>query len=261
MTWAPENITGVVEAWVADDIAQSDATAVSSWLGRVAASNLAQATGAKQPTYRTAGINGKPAVDFDGSDDLLRFAGQLDNASSGHVFAIVRADALSDGTVWASADEATTGDWLYGTMTAASQLEIGQMHAGIGQDGIRGGTVLATATNYLWEWRSTDTAYELRVDGALEANTVVTGADTGDWFADTTGRDNFTVGMMKRTSEILPYDGKLAVLIIVDGTISASDRMALYSWVSDNYGIALPSSAVDRELPRGLARGVNRGAF
>jgi len=46
---------------------------VSSWRGVKLGANAAQATGAAQPTWQSAGFGGRPAIAFDGSDDNLRF--------------------------------------------------------------------------------------------------------------------------------------------------------------------------------------------
>lgn len=54
----------------------ADAAAVASWADNVAGGTaLTQATGAKQPTYRTNVVNAKPVVRFDGVDDFLQRVG------------------------------------------------------------------------------------------------------------------------------------------------------------------------------------------
>lgn len=53
----------------------ADAAAVSSWLDRSGLGrDLAQATGANQPTFRLNGRNGLPSVRFDGGDKLTNTA-------------------------------------------------------------------------------------------------------------------------------------------------------------------------------------------
>lgn len=265
----PETITGAVEAWVADDIAITDGTAISSWVGRVAASNLAQATGGKQPIYRTSGINSQPAVDFDGTDDILRYAGTLSTALSGHVFVVVRYDnpgAASNDLAWSSSDEATTNHWLFGDHIASGSpaMDMFQQDGGSG-DEVFGGTNLASATDYLLEWSSSGSAWVLRKNGAAESLSVATGANSGDWFGDVSGRDNFVLGAFKRTTEGGFLDGKIAAVVIVDGTISDADRFAFYDWIEAKYGITMPdapapSTSIDNQSsPRGVNRGVSRG--
>lgn len=56
----------------ASTIAQADGTAVSAWADQsVNGRNAAQATGANQPTYKTAILNGQDVVRFDGSNDHM----------------------------------------------------------------------------------------------------------------------------------------------------------------------------------------------
>jgi hypothetical protein len=63
--------SGLVADWNAEDIAQADGTAVTTWTDNVGSIAATQATAAKKPTYKTAVYNGKAAVRFDGSDDYL----------------------------------------------------------------------------------------------------------------------------------------------------------------------------------------------
>lgn len=234
----PANIVGVVEAWVADDIAQADASAVSSWVGRVASSSLDQATGAKQPLYRTSAIGGQPGVDFDGTDDLLVFGSPLPlSASLGHVFAVILLDTVAAGTVWGTFDTATDTHYLAGYVNP-DKVQVQQIDGGT-LDNVSGNQVLSGSTGYLVEWCSTDTAYELRLNGTLQTLTVNSGANSGDWATETTARDNLAVGAQKRTGETVFLNGKIAVLIIVSGAISSADRENLRGWVSAKYGITV----------------------
>ena len=61
-----------------DGIANNPAngTAVSAWTGADGTSSkvAAQATSGNRPTFVTSGINGKPSVQFDGTDDWLAFS-------------------------------------------------------------------------------------------------------------------------------------------------------------------------------------------
>ncbi len=60
----------------------ADNTAVSSWTDFSGNNNHAtQATGSQQPLYKTAQINGVPAIDFDGTNDYLQFTNHITTGS------------------------------------------------------------------------------------------------------------------------------------------------------------------------------------
>lgn len=244
MTFEPENIAGAIEVWVADDIGLSDGAAVSSWVGRIGGDDAAQATGSKQPLYRTTGIGGQPAVDFDGTDDALIYTaadGGL-TGDSGHVFAVVLFDGLGgtygEHVVWETADVASNTRYVQGTVISTGKPRVSERNAST-VDEVEGGTSLGTGVGYFLEWRSTDTAYELRVDAALESLTVITGANSGDWYSQAGLRDNLAFGSTGGLSQSLYLNGKIAALVFVGGSISALDRNALHWWVQQKYGISL----------------------
>lgn len=68
---APDAVTGL-QLWLkADALGLADAAAVSSWTdSSVNARHAVQATGSKQPAYKTSILNGKAVVRF-GGDDIL----------------------------------------------------------------------------------------------------------------------------------------------------------------------------------------------
>jgi hypothetical protein len=71
-TPAPNTISNLAVWLKADALGLSDGTAVSSWTDSSGNGNHAvQATGTRQPIYKTSIINGKATVRFDGSDDVL----------------------------------------------------------------------------------------------------------------------------------------------------------------------------------------------
>lgn len=246
MPFEPEDITGAVAVWVADDIAQGDGTAVAAWADRISGLSLAQATGSKQPLYRTTGLAGRPAVDFDGSDDLLRYGGQVSVASSGSVFIVHNFDAF-EAVLWSANDEASTVRSLLSYLPNSSQkFDIEQNDNGTA-GGVAANHTVSVATDYLWEWQSLDTSYELWYNG-VRASKITGAGDNGRWFADTSAVDNFVVGAWKTTSESLRYNGRVAAVVVVDGIISDADRNALYEWVQTRYGIDLFGFVLARSL-------------
>lgn len=70
--YEPADFAGLVAHWKADALGLSNNDPVTAWADETAENNdLAQATGAKQPIFKDAVINGLPAVLFDGTDDYL----------------------------------------------------------------------------------------------------------------------------------------------------------------------------------------------
>jgi len=72
----PTAISGL-KLWLrADVLALADGTAVSSWTDSSGLGNHAtQETGANQPLFKTAILNGKPVIRFDGTNDRLDTSG------------------------------------------------------------------------------------------------------------------------------------------------------------------------------------------
>lgn len=234
----PENIVGAVEVWVADDLALADADPVSSWTGRIAGSSLAQ-SGGKRPVYDLDGIGGQPSVNFDGTDDVLRYAGTLTTGLSGHVFIVAYAAISAIRVAWATSDEASGAHFLLGAYQANPSGTVWFDNYEGGEDFLTAVPTLGVTTPMLLEWASTGTAYEFRENNSVRALTVGAGADSGDWFGDFTARDNFTVGAWKQTAEYFFWNGRIAAVIVVDGTISADDRAALNAGGAGKYGITL----------------------
>jgi hypothetical protein len=241
--WGPELIIDAAAVWIADDIALADGASVSSWVDRIGGYDLAQATGAKQPTYRTTGIAGHPAVDFDQSDDMLVYtaASAVTTATSGHVFLVLRAVGVSGATryVWSRADnQSTLVDRIVGAYNDlgfyfaqwASFPTIDEVQATT--------TPPVNGDDYLVEWASTGTAYDMRVNGTVQTLNIQQGSNNGDWFGDTPGRDHFVLGGLKHSGETGHTGADVAALIVVDGAISSDDRDNLYAW-AERYGLSL----------------------
>lgn len=239
--WDPDDISGLVARWLASDIAQADGSAVASWVDRIGSFDAAQATGSKQPLYYSAGathpINSQPVVHLDGSD-ILVYAGTISTATSGHVFAVMRDHAGTAAALLSTADEASTSRHLYFGTATSDVMRIVQRNADT-EDVINGSTARALNTPYLAEWSSTGTAYGMRNNNTVQTLTVAAGADNGDWFGDTSARDNVTIGGLKNTGESLFIQADVAELIVVDGAISAGDRTNLNSYITTTYGLTL----------------------
>lgn len=249
-TWDPGDLAGIAIWLRADDIGQADASAVASWVDRIGSYDFAQSAAGQKPTFYTSTsarlINGQPTVSFDGTDDLLRYAGIVGTPTSGHVIVVcqITVPAVAAATsLFSSADESTTlyywSQSLY-RPTSDTLITVQQKNNDT-QDLIDGTTTaLTTGTDYVLEAASSGTAYTLRVNGTSQTKNAVSGADTGDWFGDTPNRDSLVVGALKRSSEVQFVAADIAEVIVVnDSTISAGDRSSLNSYLTSRYGITM----------------------
>lgn len=237
----PPVVSSVKALWWADDINVSDGAAVSSWVDRIGSFNASQGTGGLQPLMRTTGIGSKPAVDFDGSDDYLRYAASnaVSTATSGFWLAVCLFDSVStQGAICSTADEATTTRHLDLFNNSSGNIRQQQRNNDT-DDTMDGDDTLSTATAYVIESSSSGTAWTVRRNNDTQSLSANSGSNTGDWFGDTSARDNFVIGALVRTSAGNPLNGKVALVLVADAALSAGDRTTLYDWISSYYGITM----------------------
>lgn len=244
-SFAPEEVAGAVACWVADDVALADGAAVSSWVDRIGSFDAAQATGTKQPLYRTSGIGGAPAVDFDGSDDILTVSNVLSTAASGHVFVVVDADATATNfshVVWSRTDIHDNFHYLHGysSFVYVTNGKGGiSSRAGGAQNVVEWNTAYDDGVAHLMEWSSDGSAWAFMVDGTSLGKTTRAGSDTGDWF-DIANADAFLIGAQRiGGSEGNTFNGRIAMVLVVAGAIASGDRTSLHDWVETKYGITV----------------------
>jgi hypothetical protein len=91
----PNSISGLANWWDASaaSTVTLNGTTVSSWANRASGPALAQGTAGAQPTYTTAGVNGKNVLTFDGGDVLS--ASATYGTQSNTVFFVARENSAS----------------------------------------------------------------------------------------------------------------------------------------------------------------------
>jgi hypothetical protein len=160
-----------------------------------------------------SGATGKrnASISLDGSDDYIdigTITSAPTNASEGSITAWIKlTDTVSSNTILASADEATT-TYYFHFRVSSDKLEIAQ-RSNDTQDQITGSTSLASGIWYHVALVSDGSAYSLYVNGKPENLTTSTGSNTGDWFADTSNRDNMHIGVLERTSNLYYFKGQI----------------------------------------------------
>ena len=223
---APDELSTTVFRWY--DAGQitglSDGDPISQWNDESAnADHAVQATGSKQPIYKTGILNGHPVVRFDGSNDYLTLSNNLDATSSvGHFFAV----AIHNGTGVANilsnrVDSSGTGGWNFGYETPATPR---YAHNGIGNI-----TYAATDQfNIIEAQRNGTTSSVIGVNGSLGSSSAL----------------NYTVAGSSATKlGVLDTDGNralngdIAEIVIYASLLSSADRLALIQHLKEKYAI------------------------
>lgn len=113
-------------------------------------------------------------------------------------------------TLFSSCDEAVGTQSVFDMrVTAGNKLAVVHRIGGGAANEVDGNTVIADGLWFHWVISSNDTAWQLYVNGVLQTLTGAGGTNTGDWFAEATGRDNISIGVSKRStlSNFLNGDG------------------------------------------------------
>lgn len=217
----------------------TDGGAVSTWNDVSGAGNdFTQATGSKQPTFRTNQINRLPAVSFDGGDLLT--AANFDSSAEGTLAIVTRMETnLSiDAYLFSSSDEASTNRFLGLRANSSEQFAVSQNDAGT-VDAIRSTSSILTAGFVIVTLWSDGASYAIYKNGTAESLTVISGTNSGDWFGDTSARDNFTLGGLKRTTESNFWTGEVAEALLYSAGLSAANLSTVHTYLGSKYGISL----------------------
>lgn len=238
----PRSIPGLALYLRADRGITLDASGnVETWADQSGnGNNVTQATAAQRPSYVSGAFGGKAGVAFDGTDDLLTSASVFLTGSSGLVMGLLRhtGDSVGNATLLGSSDTASATRYCF--MSAKVSAANPSVRLLVRDDATfnntgEGPTDLEDNRDYIIAFRSSGSAYQLRIDGAIEPITMDSGADDGKWFADVTARDNVTVGALTRSDGDLTHlTGRIGVLLvyepdILDHEVAKLER-ALRAW-------------------------------
>lgn len=188
------------------------------------------------------GINGKPAIKFDGSNDRLTrsVANWLSTDNTGTIFIVYRLDAIGSYqyllSTFDTGTAATYGLGFYAAMTAANPYMAVYQCNNDTFDRLLGNTTIEVATNYLAVYRSDGSDYLFLVNGVNQTITVGSGGNTGDWFSDTENRDNFTVGGGIYNAAGNFINGSIAEILVYNSNLTGEDLANVENYFANKYG-------------------------
>ena len=133
-------------------------------------------------------------------------------------------------TLFASCDEAGSAFYLRFAigLSTASKLAISQRNNDT-QCLAEGGT---TVTDGCWHHAvlsSNGTAWTIILDGVAESLTEISGANDGDWFADTSNRDNLTIGVENINSLQRYMIGSIGYTRVYSREMAVAEALTNYS--------------------------------
>jgi len=237
--WTPAQITTALWLDAADPstITQSGGS-VSLWNDKSGNSrHVGQVTAAKQPTYSATGLNSRPAIDFDGTSDVLKNA-SFQPAGALSCFVVLNRDSAQGsivniqraGGVFELAGS-FGGGYTNITITATGFMDpalgFNIAASGVSQDMILG---LQYDGN-----GSAASDFVARLNGASQI--IVNSGIVG--FATETG---FSVGG-RPVQDLAYYNGRISEIVFIQNQVAISDVEKLEGYLAHKWGLAanLPS--------------------
>lgn len=238
--WDPALITTALwlDAADASTITLNGST-VSQWNDKSGNNrNVSQATASRQPTYNATGLNSKPTLDFDGTDDFLQNA-SFEPAGAVTCFFVFNRDAI--GGTFVTVDRSGGILEINGVSSAGytniSFTATGAMNPALGFDIAGDGTNQNILFGLQYDGTgSTSSDFVARLNGTDQ--TVVNSGAFG--FAGETG---FAIGA-RPAQNINFYNGRISELIFVQSQTSLLVTQKIEGYLAHKWGLTanLPSN-------------------
>lgn len=238
--------SGLAGRWKLDDGPQSGVSTGDSiirWTSLEGSSiDFIQATSANRPLYDASVINGKPGIRFNGLTSLLVKASAFLTGTEGTVIMVYRLDAVPNSyqVGLSSSDEALDTKFIqfYGRgNTVDNHIGMNQNDAGT-TDFLDGSTVVNVDTNYVAVFQSNGSTITARLNGVAQTLTADIGANNGDWFSDTSARDNTVIGAVKRTTEANFFSGWICEIYVHPLNLTAASLTKYNAYSLLRYSVA-----------------------
>ena len=184
-------------------------------------------TGVNSPVLAN-GIDGRKALKFNGSNEYLRRAVSdwQSGDSQGTICAWAKRGSLgTTDAIFTSSYESGVVNYLMFRFLSTDELQV-QQRNGDTTDAVKGSTITVADRWYHVALVSTGIVYKLFLDGVEETLTVTSGSNTGDWWAETSLRENIVIGAIRNTApdslfggvidEVQYYDAPLTNLQVRD---------------------------------------------
>jgi hypothetical protein len=236
--FSPSDISGLT-VWLKSDSGTSSTTdegAISTWSDQSGNGNhFTQATGGNQPTYETTGINGKPVVNFDGSNDYM----ERNLSSFGTIFVVSRMSSVTSfkamvggrGTTGTPFDALLLGPNGTGSnpsfrwgIGAGSALEL----TGLNGDIVVNSPFIAVGE----KTGTTSTSMRFWWNGSLRDSDTSASAPIA--------MDKMVVGAGHYNDNVVDFwPGDIAEVILYDSSLTELQRINVEDYLAERWGVTL----------------------
>lgn len=237
---------GTTEYWEADKLVTAtnsppqEGDTVSAWASSLG-NSVAQATGSKQPLFRAAGINGKAAIDFDGTDDILTKAAKVLDGTVGTLILVYAFDTVAaNQTIIAQSYNGDAATWMAIRAGDASGRSTYDFRNGSGDTlqsfNTQSPTTSAGVVRAVM-WQTDGTTLTERVNGTVRT----VAANRGDWWGDITvnAPNTFSLGGRLRNTEDQYFNGKFSLAYANTVKLGAASIQQINSYLQPKYGVVV----------------------
>jgi hypothetical protein len=232
--WRPSDLGSALALWLdAEDAASItlNGSTVSQWNDKSGnARNASQATAANQPTRTLNGLNGKPVLTFDGSDDFLSFQGVHDAQWS--IATVGRANGSIQGFV------------QFGNVNTLGSLLTANAYYARPTSGTGGSPSDATAPFTPGENVILSATYGVSTTDIWKNGTIGTPASLGGVASNALS----TIGNLQNSFFL---NGFISEMVVTNGVLSTADRQRLEGYLAWKWGleVSLPAGHPFRNIP------------
>lgn len=227
----PDSISNLLEDWN-PALGVTIATGVSEWVGQKSGLILAQVTGANQPAFLATDVGGKPAIQFDGTNDYMERVGTisgLENRPGLTIYMVCNGGLMA----YQSDNEITARSIQFNQSATAFRGRLAD--AGVDNNGV----VTRSDSGYsikefVYSGLATGNANRLKlfVDGVQQTLTF-TGTIPAATFSSG-GTRSFYLGAVD-TGSLSYTAGKFARILIYNKTLSDSERTQVLEGLTRDY--------------------------
>lgn len=201
-----------------------------------------QGTADKRPLWiANSPINNKPAMLFDGLNDLLVHVGAFLTGTQGAVIIVYRLTAIPNTSQvgLSSGDEASSVRYnIFYTRgnTANNHIQY-QRYNNDTFVSLDADTVVNVDTNYKMLFQSDGSLITAKLNNAVQVLNPDSGTNNGAWFDSVSAKDNVTIGAYKLNVEASFLAGYICEIITTNAVLNPAQEAKLNAYTLSEYGL------------------------